>query len=114
MLARFPPDRATPIHDHGTWGLLCVARGTDRYVHWERLDDGSQTGHAELQIAFERTLGPGDVVSWLDPPGDIHSQQGHDGETAFELVFFGRNPMSSVRHYFDPKQQTVWEANIRG
>src|SRR5919205_837727 len=42
MLARFPHESETPVHNHNSWGVVCVVRGRDRYVHWKRLDDGSQ------------------------------------------------------------------------
>ena len=109
MLARFPHESETPVHNHNSWGVVCVVRGRDRYVHWKRLDDGSRPGHAEVAVDYERLLDPGEVVHFADPPGDIHSQQGHGGEPVWELVFFGRDPNVKPRLYFDPDRQTVWE-----
>ncbi len=100
VFARFPPDAPTPVHDHNTWGVAYVMEGHDRYIHWERLDDGRDSEHAQLRVQYEKALGPGDSVYWLDPPGDIHSQQG-ENETAWELVLFGKNAMQATRHYFD-------------
>ena len=51
MLARFPHESETPIHNHHSWGVVCVVAGRDRYVHWRRLDDGSRPGHAEVEVA---------------------------------------------------------------
>jgi predicted metal-dependent enzyme (double-stranded beta helix superfamily) len=101
VYARFSPESPTPVHDHGTWGIAYVVEGHDRYVAWERLDDGSKSERAQLRVQYEKVLGPGDSVYWLDPPADIHSQQGQ-GETAWELVLFGKNAMAATRHYFDP------------
>jgi predicted metal-dependent enzyme (double-stranded beta helix superfamily) len=108
VAARFVPDHATPIHDHTTWGVACVVKGRDRYIHWERLDDGSNPDAAHLQVRYDRVLETGEGVYWFDPPGDIHSQQGA-GETARELVLFGRNPLIAVRHSFDPDTGRVSE-----
>ena len=106
VLAKFSPTAETPIHDHGSWAVACVVRGRDRYRHWERLDDSANPSHAELRLLYERELGPGDVVYWLDPPDDIHSQQGID-EPVWELLLFGKNAMIRPRHYFDPTTGAV-------
>jgi predicted metal-dependent enzyme (double-stranded beta helix superfamily) len=112
MLARFPPDAPTPVHDHGSWGVSCVVAGRDRYVHWERLDDGRDPDRAQVRVRYETVLGPGDSVCWSDPPGDIHSQQG-EGEPAWELVLFGRDALQTTRHYFDPETGRVHTASPR-
>jgi hypothetical protein len=85
-----------------------VVKGRDRYTHYERLDDGSDPDTARLKVQYERILEPGESVYWLNPPGDIHSQQG-EGETALEVVLFGRNPQAAVRHTFNPETGQVRE-----
>jgi predicted metal-dependent enzyme (double-stranded beta helix superfamily) len=74
----FAPGLATTIHDHGSWGAAVVVDGRDRYERFALRD-----GRAVLDTTF--WLEPGDVVSWLDPPGDVHRQQAADGG-ATELV----------------------------
>jgi hypothetical protein len=100
MLARFPDDSPTPVHNHNSWGVLCVTQGRDRYTRWRRTDDGSVPGRAELSPAEERELAEGDIAWFGEPPHDIHSQQGIGGP-AWELVFFGRDPNAQPRAYFD-------------
>jgi predicted metal-dependent enzyme (double-stranded beta helix superfamily) len=102
--ARFGPEAMTPIHNHGTWGVVGVYRGRDRYQVWRRLDEGSDAGPARIELVDERVLGPGDVVVLPPPPQDIHAQQGEDGEAAHEFVLFGKNAMTLPRLYFDPAQ----------
>ena len=93
MLARFSAEEETPVHDHGSWGIACVIRGHDRYRHY-RLNRG------RVEILYEKELEPGAFVTWLDPPQDIHSQQGI-GEAAWELVLFGKDVTRIPRHYHD-------------
>ena len=100
MLARFSAKEETPVHDHDSWGVACVIQGRDRYRHWHHDDEG------QLKVLYEKELGPGSFVVWLDPPHDIHSQQGM-GEPAFELVLFGKNVMTIPRRYYDPETGKV-------
>lgn len=100
MLARFSPHEETPIHDHSSWGVACVVKGRDRYRHWELGVDG------RLRLLYEKELEPGAFVTWLDPPRDIHSQQGVGGD-ALELVLFGKNVTTIPRHYYDASSGEV-------
>jgi predicted metal-dependent enzyme (double-stranded beta helix superfamily) len=108
MLARFPPDAPTPVHNHNSWGVICVIRGRDRHILWVRDDNGAQPGRAQLHIVESRELGPGDTLWFPDAPDDIHSQQGIDGD-AWELVHFARDPTTRARLYFDPERELVEE-----
>ena len=103
MLGSFSDAEETPVHDHNSWGIACVVKGTDRYRHWRMGDDG------RVAILYEKELRAGSFVTWLDPPSDIHSQQGIDG-TALELVLFGKNVMAIPRRYYDPQTGEVRSA----
>lgn len=107
--ARFGPEAMTPIHSHGSWGVIGVYKGRDRYQVWERKDGGHGDGPADVVLVEERVLGPGDVVILPPPPQDIHAQQGHDGDAAYEFVLFGANTMVLPRLYFDPQTQSARE-----
>jgi 3-mercaptopropionate dioxygenase len=93
MLAKFSPAEETPVHDHGSWGVACVVHGRDRYRHYTTVD-------GKVSLLYEKELGPGDFVTWPDPPRDIHSQQGI-GDVAWELVLFGKDVTRIPRHYHD-------------
>ncbi|TME65134.1 MAG: hypothetical protein E6I51_00905 [Chloroflexi bacterium] len=78
-------------------------------------DDGGLTlmlvrfpHEAATPVHDHRSWGVACVVEGVDPPDDIHSQQGV-GAAAYELVCFGRNPMNGTRQYFDPHNGTVTE-----
>ncbi len=103
MLARFSHIEETPVHDHNSWGIACVVRGVDHHKHWEIGGDG------RVRILFEKDIGPGEFVTWLGPPRDIHSQMGV-GEPALELVLFGRDVMSIPRNYYNPATGEVRSA----
>ena len=104
--ARFGPEALTPIHNHGSWGVIGVYQGRDRYQRWRRLDCGHGPGEAAVELVEERVLAAGDVVILPPPPQDIHAQQGLDGAAALEYVLFGRGDiaMTQPRLYFDVAQ----------
>ncbi len=112
--ASFGPEELTPIHSHGAWGVIGVYQGSDRYQVWRRNDTGDGDGAASVELVEERILGPGDVALLPPPPQDIHAQQGHDGETAYEFVLFGRNVMQLPRLYFDPERGVAEEIALNG
>ena len=107
--ARFGPEAMTPIHSHGSWGVIGVYKGRDQYQVWRRLDSGDGDGHAEVELVEERILEPGDAVVLPAPPQDIHAQQGYGGEATYEFVLFGANTMVLPRLYFDPEAKIARE-----
>lgn len=111
--ARFPAETNTPIHNHGTWGIIAVYGGQDRLQEYRRLDNGNDEGHADIELAAERTLRPGDTAIIPHPPQDIHAQQGAAGEEAREFVLFGKNAMEIPRLYFDPEAKTARYRQLR-
>ncbi len=100
MLGRFSANEETPVHNHNSWGIACVVQGQDRYRHWHHDDEGV------LKVLYEKVLGPGSFVVWLDPPHDIHSQQGMGGP-ALELVLFGKDTLKIPRNYYNPETGEV-------
>jgi hypothetical protein len=108
MLARFPAEAPTPIHNHNSWAVIYVIRGRDRHIQWAREDDGLVPGRARIHATDSRELGPGDIAWLPPPPADIHSQQGID-QPAWELVYFGLDPTRAPRLYFDPDRGLVEE-----
>ena len=101
--ARFGPEAMTPIHSHGSWGVIGVLKGRDHYQVWQRKDQGDGPGEAEVELIEDRILEPGDAVILPPPPQDIHAQQGYDGQATYEFVLFGKNAMKNPRLYYDPE-----------
>lgn len=108
-LAKFSSEEPTRVHNHNSWGVACIYKGVDRYIRWQRQDDGSRPGHAEVKPGRILTMGRGDHTFWLDPPGDIHTQWGQEGHVAWELVLMGRNIQGKDRLFFEPDKNEVWE-----
>lgn len=112
-LARFDSGQFTPIHNHGSWGVVGVYQGRDVLRAYRRLDDGEADGHAKIELIEERILEAGDVAVVPLPPQDIHAQAGAPGETALEFVIFGKNVMEMPRLYFDIEAERAEWNDVR-
>src|SRR5262249_31533278 len=91
-IAQFTPGYCSPVHNHGVWIVACGYRGVDVWSMYERLDDGSRDGYAELRKLHELPVSPGKVRLMPEPPRDIHSHENRGSSDAWEMVFFGTHP----------------------
>lgn len=94
------PGRGVAPHDHQTWGVVVGIDGEETNVNWARHDDGSRPDHADLSVAEEVIVGPGQTCIFA--PDDIHSVR-NTGETpSLSLHVYGYSPGSRDRSEFDP------------
>ena len=103
LLYQVPKGKVIPPHDHGIWESLFVYRGRLKHTVYERADDGSVPGYAELKIIGDRTLERGDGVV-VAPPADIHSFTALSDETYGITVLNGA--YKPDRHYYQPDENT--------
>jgi predicted metal-dependent enzyme (double-stranded beta helix superfamily) len=69
------PGRKGSIHDHAdAWVLYGLLDGTESLERYDRVDDGSRPGYAELKLSSVTTGTQGKVD--LVPPRNIHAEQG--------------------------------------
>ncbi|MCW1383558.1 cysteine dioxygenase [Novosphingobium sp. KCTC 2891] len=61
------PGQGTPIHDHRTWGLVGVLRGSELSERFERQPDGSLRAAGPAEVLHE-----GEVEAVSPRIGDIH------------------------------------------
>jgi hypothetical protein len=78
-------------------------RGSVDHTVYERLDDGSREGHADLAMVDDRRLGPGDVCVLIQP-AEIHSFVALEEGTHSLTVVGGH--YAELRHYFNPADKT--------
>src|SRR6185369_8120560 len=71
-LDEFPKGKRVPPHDHGVWEAVGIYRGKISHTVYQRKDDGSKEGYAELEVVDDRFLGDGNTAI-LAEPADIHS-----------------------------------------
>jgi len=103
------PGRTGSVHDHAdAWVLYGVLDGSERLERYERLDDGSRPGYAEVRLASVTTGTPGTVD--LVPPHAIHAEQGGPTRSVAIIVRSQRLGAGTVlQRRYDPKAKTVIE-----
>jgi predicted metal-dependent enzyme (double-stranded beta helix superfamily) len=102
-----PPNAATPVHDHLAWGLVGLYRGAQHETVYRRLDDGSNETRANLEIAKEQALAPGDLYPLLPPTDDIHYVRTTSSTASVSIHLLANDTACVWRHKFDPAAGTV-------
>ena len=102
-LDQLPKDMVVPPHDHGVWEALCLLKGRLHHLVYDRLDDGSVDGHAELKTIEDKIYSPGEMAMVM-PPAEIHSFEALEPET-FICTIVGGN-YSPIRHYYNAEKST--------
>ncbi len=103
-----PKDKDIPPHDHGIWEALALYSGELRHTVYDRKDDGSREGHAELEVIDDRTLQPGDVAM-VAPPAEIHGFTAGTDDTCTVTIVGG--PYKLDRCYYNPEDNSYRRAN---
>lgn len=102
------PHRKGNVHDHAqAWVLYGVVDGSEYLERYERLDDGSKPGYAEVRQSGVTMGQPGrvDVV----PPLAIHAEQGGPARSV-AIIFRSEVLVGRVmQHGYDLEARTVTE-----
>lgn len=65
------PGSQSPVHNHGTWGIVAVLQGRESNQLWH--PDPTPAQPDKISAAAEKVLMPGDIISFT--PAAIHSIQ---------------------------------------
>jgi predicted metal-dependent enzyme (double-stranded beta helix superfamily) len=103
------PGRVGGVHDHAdAWVLYGVLDGAESLERYDRIDDGSRAGYAEVRLASVTTGTQGKVD--LVAPHDIHAEQGGPARSVAIIVRSQRLGEGTVlQRAYDPKAKTVIE-----
>jgi predicted metal-dependent enzyme (double-stranded beta helix superfamily) len=103
------PGRVGGVHDHAdAWVLYGLLDGSESLERYERIDDGSRAGYAELRLVSATTGTQGKVD--LVPPHAIHAEQGGPTRSVAIIVRSQRLGEGTVlQRTYDPKAKTVIE-----
>ncbi|MBO38628.1 MAG: hypothetical protein CMM75_05585 [Rhodospirillaceae bacterium] len=97
-------DRTGKPHDHGaSWAVYGQAIGLTNMTIWNRIDDGNQIGHAELNAIQTFSLNPGQAA--LFDTGIIHSTA--HPKPARWIRVTGTNLDTIERYSYDVDRQVI-------
>jgi predicted metal-dependent enzyme (double-stranded beta helix superfamily) len=101
--------RTGSIHDHAdAWVLYAVLDGTESLERFERTDDGSRSGYAEVKLTSVTTGSQGKVD--LVAPRAIHAEQGGPARSVAVIIRSQKLGEGTVlQHQYDRSANTVIE-----
>jgi predicted metal-dependent enzyme (double-stranded beta helix superfamily) len=86
----------SPIHNHTTWGLIGVLRGSESEQHYVRTVDGSLSAVGELHI-----VSPGSVDAVSSDKDELHSvANALTDRSSISIHVYGGNIGTTVRSVF--------------
>jgi predicted metal-dependent enzyme (double-stranded beta helix superfamily) len=101
-----PPGYKGGIHDHAhAFVLYAVLDGTEKLERYDRLDDASKPGYAEVKLSSV-TTGTNGVVD-LVPPFSIHAEQGGNQRSVALIVRSERLVGKVLQNGYDMNAKTV-------
>ena len=104
------PGQWTPIHDHGTWGLVGVLEGVLEERNYIRVD--RQTSDADEGIDLVRggktMLAPGSVTSFVPNPDHIHMTGNSDSQQRIVSLHLYGSAMAGFNTYSLETKSRQW------
>ncbi|MBP0011675.1 MAG: cupin [Roseofilum sp. SBFL] len=97
------PGNVSPIHNHGSWGVVALLSGEEKNIFWRR----SPTPEFEdrIEAVDSYILTPGEIITFL--PDAIHSVEPLGNEAAITLNIYGETKVDK-RFEFDSVNHTAW------
>jgi predicted metal-dependent enzyme (double-stranded beta helix superfamily) len=98
---------ASRIHDHAhIYTLYGLLDGHQRIQRYERVDDGSKDGVAEIRATFDSACAPGEID--LVRPFEIHAED-TVGERAVAIIIRSEKSGGFLQGRYIPEQNGYWQ-----
>ncbi|MGK7947921.1 MAG: cupin [Xenococcaceae cyanobacterium] len=96
------PGTTSPIHNHGTWGVVMVLQGKLKNIFWKRVPTAEFPN--KIDRVGERIIESGDIISFTTEA--IHSTEAVGDEPTITFNLYGETH-GGKRYQFDFEKQTA-------
>jgi len=79
------PGQVSPIHNHGTWGIVALISGAEKNILWQR--SGDREYRDRIARVGQKILEPGDIISFTADA--IHSVEAISPEPSISFNIYG-------------------------
>ncbi len=100
QMVAWQPGMTSPIHNHGSWGLVAILSGQEKNVFWRQTTMGDRH---PLEPVQEHIFAAGDIVTFL--PETIHHIEALGTEPVVSFNIYGETDYTQ-RFEFEPKTGT--------
>ncbi len=97
----FAPHVVSPVHNHGTWGVVAILQGQEKHTFWRRVGDPEFPDR--LEQVGQRVISPGEIISFT--PQAIHQVEAIGNEPTISFNLYGDTQPKS-RFEFDLETAT--------
>ncbi len=103
-----PAGERSRIHHHGhIYTLYGLLDGRERIERYDRLDDGSKPGYAEIRRSVDKLIEPGEID--LVKPYEVHAEVAV-GERRVAVIIRSEKAGEFDQGRFDPETNRYWES----
>ncbi|MEB3827430.1 cupin [Phormidium sp. CCY1219] len=96
------PGKVSPIHNHGTWGVVAVVSGEEKNTLWKR--SPTPEFPDRIESVGDRIFLPGEIISFL--PDAIHCIEAMGEEPTITFNLYGVTDYQR-RFEFNPRDRTA-------
>lgn len=96
------PGSTSPVHNHGTWGIVALLDGQEKNTFWQRSPSAQFADR--IQATGERILTPGDILCLM--PDAIHQIEPIGDEPTISFNLYGETDYDR-RFEFNPVRATA-------
>ena len=88
-------------HDHLTWGMIGILNNTLTETRYQRVDDRSREGYAQLELDRAVKFKPGELTLLVPDTDEIHQMDNHTDRPTVEIHVYGNDLRGRARHRYD-------------